>query len=71
MGAHQHRASWRRPLEMVTPLAGVGVLNAQVRLKPTAMIDLYPNPELRGVAEEVEATLARIMDEAARYRATA
>jgi len=56
---------------MVTPLAGVGVLNAQVRLKPTAMIDLYPNPELRGVAEEVEATLASIMDEAARYRATA
>jgi uncharacterized protein (DUF302 family) len=35
-------------------------------IKPTAMIDLYPNPELRGVAEEVEATLARIMDEAAR-----
>lgn len=35
-------------------------------IKPTAMIDLYPNPELRGVAEEVEATLARIMEEAAR-----
>lgn len=35
-------------------------------IKPTAMIGLYPNPELRGVAEEVEATLARIMDEAAR-----
>jgi uncharacterized protein (DUF302 family) len=35
-------------------------------IKPTAMIDLYPNPELKGVAEEVEATLARIMDEAAR-----
>jgi len=35
-------------------------------IKPTAMIDLYPNPELRGVAEEVETTLARIMDEAAR-----
>lgn len=35
-------------------------------IKPTAMIDLYPNPELKGIAEEVEATLARIMDEAAR-----
>jgi len=35
-------------------------------IKPTAMIDLYPNPELRGVAEEVEAILVRIMDEAAR-----
>lgn len=35
-------------------------------IKPTAMIDLYPNPELRAVAEEVEATLVRIMDEAAR-----
>jgi hypothetical protein len=51
---------------MVTPLAGVGVLNAQVRLKPTAMIDLHPNPEILGVAEEVEGTLARIMDEAVR-----
>jgi uncharacterized protein (DUF302 family) len=35
-------------------------------LKPTAMIALYANPELRGVAEEVEATLERIMAEAAR-----
>lgn len=35
-------------------------------IKPTAMIALYPNPELEGVAREVEATLARIMDEAAR-----
>jgi uncharacterized protein (DUF302 family) len=34
-------------------------------IKPTRMIDLYPNPELKGVAEEVEATLARIMEEAA------
>ncbi len=34
-------------------------------IKPTAMIALYPNPELRGVAEEVEATLDRIMAEAA------
>lgn len=35
-------------------------------LKPTAVIGLFSNPELRGVAEEVEATLARIMEEAAR-----
>jgi uncharacterized protein (DUF302 family) len=35
-------------------------------IKPSVMIDFYPNPELRGVAEEVEAPLARIMDEAAR-----
>ena len=35
-------------------------------IKPTALIALYPNPELRGVAEEVEQTLVVIMDEAAR-----
>ncbi len=35
-------------------------------IKPTAMIALYPNPELKSVAEEVEAVLAAIMDEAAR-----
>ena len=35
-------------------------------IKPTAMIALYATPELRGVAEEVEATLAAIMTEAAR-----
>lgn len=34
-------------------------------IKPTAMIALYPNPELKGVAEEVEAVLVRIMAEAA------
>ena len=35
-------------------------------IKPTALIALAPNPELRGVAEEVEQTLVAIMDEAAR-----
>lgn len=35
-------------------------------IKPTAMIALYGSPELKGVAEEVEQTLVRIMDEAAR-----
>ncbi len=34
-------------------------------IKPTRMIDLYRNPELAGVAQEVEATLTRIMDDAA------
>ncbi len=34
-------------------------------LKPTDLIGLFPNPELRGVAEEVEATLVAIMAEAA------
>ncbi len=35
-------------------------------IRPTALIALYPNPELRGVAEEVEETLVKIMAEAAR-----
>lgn len=34
-------------------------------IKPTAMIALYPNPELKSVAEEVERTLTAIMAEAA------
>jgi uncharacterized protein (DUF302 family) len=34
-------------------------------IKPTAMIALYPNPELQGVAQEVEETLVKIMQEAA------
>ncbi|MBI4609256.1 MAG: DUF302 domain-containing protein [Candidatus Rokubacteria bacterium] len=34
-------------------------------IRPTAMISLYPNPEVRGVAEEVEIILGRIMAEAA------
>ncbi len=35
-------------------------------IRPTALIDLFPNPELKGVAEEVEATLVRIIEEAVR-----
>ena len=35
-------------------------------IRPTALIELYRNPELKGVAEEVERTLAAIMVEAAR-----
>lgn len=34
-------------------------------IKPTAMINLYPNPELKNVAVEVESTLLKIMSEAA------
>ncbi len=34
-------------------------------IRPTALIELYRNPELRGVAEEVEETMFRIMAEAA------
>jgi uncharacterized protein (DUF302 family) len=35
-------------------------------IKPTAMIALYPNAELRGVAEKVERTVVTIMEQAAR-----
>ena len=35
-------------------------------IRPTALIDLYRDPELKGVAEEVEDTMVRIMAEAAR-----
>jgi uncharacterized protein (DUF302 family) len=35
-------------------------------IKPTAMIALYPNAELRGVAEEVERTVVAIVEEAER-----
>jgi hypothetical protein len=34
-------------------------------IKPTALIGLFRNPELKGVAQEVEATLVLIMNEAA------
>ncbi len=35
-------------------------------IKPTALIGLFHDPELKGVAQEVETTLVQIMDEAAR-----
>jgi uncharacterized protein (DUF302 family) len=35
-------------------------------IRPTALIGLYRNPELKGVAAEVEDTMVRIMAEAAR-----
>ena len=35
-------------------------------IKPSAMIELYATPGLKGVAQEVEATLQAIMAEAAR-----
>jgi len=69
---HQAKKVLEANLEISTPLPcrisvyEEGGHTVLATIKPTAMIDLYPNPELRGVAEEVEATLARIMDEAAR-----
>ena len=35
-------------------------------IRPTALIELYRTPELKGVAEEVEDTMVTIMAEAAR-----
>lgn len=35
-------------------------------IKPTEMLALFHNPELKSVAEEVEATMIRIMEDAAR-----
>ncbi len=43
-----------------------GGLTKLATIKPTAMIALYATPALQGMAEEVEATLDRIMAEAAR-----
>lgn len=41
-----------------------GVTLATIR--PTALIEMFQTPELKAVAEEVETTLIRIMEEAAR-----
>ena len=43
---------------------GSGVTLSTIR--PTAMVEMFKTPELKTVAEEVEAALVRIMDEAAR-----
>src|SRR5512145_1995584 len=43
-----------------------GGITKLATIKPTAMIALYASPGLEGVAEDVEATLDRIMAEAAR-----
>jgi len=43
---------------------GEGVVLATI--KPTAMIEMFQTPALRAVAEEVEETVAKIMQEAAR-----
>jgi uncharacterized protein (DUF302 family) len=42
-----------------------GGITRLATLKPTALIALYGNPELKGVAEEIEKTLGQIMTEAA------
>jgi uncharacterized protein (DUF302 family) len=43
-----------------------GGITKLATIKPTALIALYATPELKGVAEDVETTLERIMAEAAR-----
>jgi uncharacterized protein (DUF302 family) len=43
---------------------GAGVTLATIR--PTAMMEMFKTPQLKAVAEEVEAVIVRIMDEAAR-----
>jgi uncharacterized protein (DUF302 family) len=43
---------------------GSGVTLATIR--PTAMLEMFHTPELRTVAEEVEAAILKIMDEAAK-----
>lgn len=69
---HQARTVLERNLEISTALPcrisvyedrGVTKL---ATIKPTDMIALYPNPELKDVAAEVEETLVAIMEEAAR-----
>lgn len=69
---HQARKVLERNLEISTALPcrisvyedhGVTKL---ATIKPTDMIALYPNPELKDVAAEVEETLVAIMEEAAR-----
>ena len=35
-------------------------------IKPTAMLSMYQNPELKGVAEEIEKAIIEAMDEAAK-----
>ncbi len=34
-------------------------------IKPTALLSLFPNPELQSIAQEVEDTMVKIMQEAA------
>lgn len=36
-----------------------------VTIKPTALLSMFPNPELKLVAEEVEAAIVKMMEEAA------
>ena len=43
-----------------------GGITKLATIKPTALIALYATPELKEIAEDVEATLERIMAEAAR-----
>ena len=42
-----------------------GGVSKLATIKPTTLLSLYPTPELQGVAQEVEETLTKIMQEAA------
>jgi uncharacterized protein (DUF302 family) len=69
---HQARKVLERNLEISTALPcrislyEEGGKTRLATIKPTAMLALYGTPELKHVAEEVEATIERIMTEAAR-----
>jgi uncharacterized protein (DUF302 family) len=68
---HQARKVLEASLEISTALPcrisvyEEGGITKLATIKPTAMIALYAKPELKGVAEDVETTLGRIMAEAA------
>lgn len=68
---HQAKKVLEANLEIATALpCRIAVYREHDRTKlatirPTAMLDLYPNPQLKGVAQEVETVIVRIMDEAA------
>lgn len=69
---HQAKKVLEANLELSTALPcrisvyDEGGVTKLATIKPTALIALYANPELKGVAEDVEMTLGRIMAEAAR-----
>jgi uncharacterized protein (DUF302 family) len=69
---HQAKAVLETNLEISTALPcrislyEEGGTTRLATLRPTALIELYRSPALKGVAEEVEAALVQIMAEAAR-----
>ena len=69
---HQAKKVLEANLEISTalPLSDLGVRRGRVTklatLKPASVLELYATPGLKGVAQEVEATLEAIMADAAR-----